>query len=377
MPGESKSGPERNETAEKYDQLRKRLINELGAEYEAGHVGESALMKKVYREIMRSRVFDRLIFELERNEPGRHEEITANFKETVEAIAEIQARLHEKIDYDDLTHLYRRDAFALHYEKTMGEVSDNKEGAAALAFFDLDHFKRINDLCGHDVGDKALKKLAEKINSTIRPTDAAGRLGGDEFMLLLNNIEDPSFIENTFERIYTAIASQAIVEYVKKGKKEFEVIELPVGKEQEYFASHPEQRLHRRLSISMGVRTFKPGEQNFPTLESALQQTDIGATFTKEHGRGGICFIDEIDDVEGKMRGSFHKYTDGSFVTSGEQEIRRDAQRENSEENLTEKIIGALERIMSCVYRKYPKRTPAIDGAASSLAKEIRDACKD
>lgn len=372
----AKGGEEGREIANKNDQLRKELIGELSAKYSAEHGEKSAIMHKVYREIMRSRVFDRLIFELDKTEPIQHKEKIADFKETVEAIAEIQARLHEKIDYDDLTRLYRRDAFALHYEQTVGEIGDNKEGAAALAFFDLDHFKRINDICGHDVGDQALKMMAEKIGTTIRPTDAAGRMGGDEFVLLLNDIKDPSFIKNTFERIYKSINSLAIVESGEGGSPQFQLVEIPIGKEGIYFEKYPEQRLHRRLSISMGVRTFQPGEQVFPTLESALKQIDIAGTYTKENGRGGICFIDQID-VEGKMSGRFHKFSDGTFVVSEEVEIKRDHQRENSKEHLTEKIIGALERIMSCVYKKHNKRPPSIDGAVENLATEISNICKN
>jgi hypothetical protein len=96
----------------------------------------------------------------------------------------------------------------------------------------------------------------------------------------------------------------------------------------------------------------------------------------KQHGRGGICFINKIDST-GKMLGNFHKYENGAFAVSDEIEIKRDAQRENSKEYLTERIVGALERVLSCVYKKHKKRPPEIDNSIDVLATDISTICKN
>jgi diguanylate cyclase (GGDEF)-like protein len=70
-----------------------------------------------------------------------------------------------------------------------------KSSSGALMMVDLDSFKPVNDLYGHDMGDKVLIRFAEILRSAIRSTDLAGRMGGDEFVLFCKNIEDEEVIE--------------------------------------------------------------------------------------------------------------------------------------------------------------------------------------
>jgi diguanylate cyclase (GGDEF)-like protein len=57
-------------------------------------------------------------------------------------------------------------------------------------YVDLDHFKRLNDCCGHDVGDEALVQTAALLRKTVRPADVVARLGGDEFALWLDGSDE-------------------------------------------------------------------------------------------------------------------------------------------------------------------------------------------
>src|SRR6202000_2091477 len=66
-----------------------------------------------------------------------------------------------------------------------------KRGMATL-MIDIDHFKKINDTHGHAAGDEATKRIAEIIGRTIRTTDKAARFGGEEFVVLLREIDQPS-----------------------------------------------------------------------------------------------------------------------------------------------------------------------------------------
>ncbi len=85
---------------------------------------------------------------------------------------------------DDLTALPNRRQFL---EELRGELAKAKRSSVelALVLFDIDDFKRINDRCGHAAGDAALRSLAQVISDRLRGSDAAARLGGEEFALLL------------------------------------------------------------------------------------------------------------------------------------------------------------------------------------------------
>lgn len=85
---------------------------------------------------------------------------------------------------DGLTGLYNRNTFV---ELTRLELdrAQRQGSATSILLLDLDHFKRVNDTWGHPAGDAVLKNVAALVTSTIRSTDLAGRLGGEEFIILL------------------------------------------------------------------------------------------------------------------------------------------------------------------------------------------------
>lgn len=77
----------------------------------------------------------------------------------------------------------------------------------AVLFLDLDRFKVINDSLGHTLGDQFLIAIAGKIRACLRPMDTAARIGGDEFTLLLENINDASDAVRVAERIQAELTS--------------------------------------------------------------------------------------------------------------------------------------------------------------------------
>jgi len=87
---------------------------------------------------------------------------------------------------DDLTSIYNRRGIKQKMYQELARVRrDNTEMSVVLC--DVDLFKKINDRHGHDVGDAALKVIAQQLSETIRVTDAVGRWGGEEFLILLPN----------------------------------------------------------------------------------------------------------------------------------------------------------------------------------------------
>jgi len=85
---------------------------------------------------------------------------------------------------DGLTGLYNRSTFV---ELTRQELAraQRQGSSTTILLLDLDHFKRVNDTWGHPAGDAVLKNVAMTANSTVRATDLVGRLGGEEFIILL------------------------------------------------------------------------------------------------------------------------------------------------------------------------------------------------
>ncbi|WP_223897762.1 bifunctional diguanylate cyclase/phosphodiesterase [Sulfurovum sp. TSL1] len=95
--------------------------------------------------------------------------------------------LKELAYFDTLTGVYNRKAIEEILEKKIIETKKNKH-PFAVAMIDLDHFKKVNDSYGHHVGDQLLKEIAEILQSEIRMADNIGRLGGDEFLIIIDYI---------------------------------------------------------------------------------------------------------------------------------------------------------------------------------------------
>jgi len=99
----------------------------------------------------------------------------------------LRARLAEAeglADRDALTPLFNRRALMRELARTLAAV-ERYGGPASFVYFDLDGLKAINDRFGHAAGDAALKAVAERLVGHVRASDAAGRMGGDEFAVIL------------------------------------------------------------------------------------------------------------------------------------------------------------------------------------------------
>jgi len=99
----------------------------------------------------------------------------------------------EKLDYqahhDALTGLPNRPLFNDRLNKAIDNAKRNNT-KIALLFIDLDHFKEINDSLGHDIGDEILKIVTSRLKTTLRDTDTLSRLGGDEFTIVIEDLDD-------------------------------------------------------------------------------------------------------------------------------------------------------------------------------------------
>lgn len=107
-------------------------------------------------------------------------------------------------NYDQLTGLAKRRLLVNELSRSILRL-DRQDQTNAILFIDLDGFKAINDQYGHNAGDILLKEAANRIQNFIRKTDLAARFGGDEFVILLENIQNESFAAQVADKIIESI----------------------------------------------------------------------------------------------------------------------------------------------------------------------------
>jgi len=119
--------------------------------------------------------------------------------------------LQDAADTDVLTELANRTALI---RALQGYVvhSQQSDSGFAVCFMDLDRFKPINDSYGHDLGDKVLKTVAQRIKSMTRQGDFVARLGGDEFVLLVGNIDNALDLGPVFSRLMRTICEPIVID---------------------------------------------------------------------------------------------------------------------------------------------------------------------
>lgn len=115
-----------------------------------------------------------------------------------------QFELEKLAFYDPLTHLPNRRFFRDHLDLSMARAQ--KEGKKiAIYMTDLDEFKKVNDSLGHDVGDELLVDIAQRLQAALYDGDVVSRMGGDEFLVLVDNVEDPMRLDHASQRMLEAL----------------------------------------------------------------------------------------------------------------------------------------------------------------------------
>lgn len=160
--------------------------------------------------------------------------------------------IKERSLYDPLTKAYNRDGLAQIYKKL---VASKQSQPFSILLFDIDNFKGINDRLGHNVGDECLKRLAYLVRISKRDQDHLIRLGGDEFLVVLPNLNTADALK-VGERFVTAIRTNT----------------------------------QPQFTVSMGVSTYP---SNGLTLEAIIEAADKGLYVAKERGKNQIAYAPE------------------------------------------------------------------------------------
>jgi diguanylate cyclase (GGDEF)-like protein/PAS domain S-box-containing protein len=159
--------------------------------------------------------------------------------------------------HDALTGLPNRTLLFEYSRHVFASTRRNQHNAAVL-FVDLDRFKPINDLHGHEVGDAVLKEVAQRLTASTRQEDIAFRLGGDEFLLILPDIADGAYAGTVANHLVQVICQP------------YHVDELELS-----------------LSASIGISVYPRDSDDIDTL---INQADIAMYHAKHSGRGCYQF---------------------------------------------------------------------------------------
>jgi diguanylate cyclase len=179
---------------------------------------------------------------------------------TIRDISETKAHLHElerRGNEDALTGLPNRHWIQMYLPQAISQAKENK-AALALLFIDIDGFKTVNDTLGHTAGDNLLKAIAARLKNSVRPQDRVVRLGGDEYVVVVEGVATDGEVRKVAERVLGAFSERF----------------------------HLSNEMHT-IGASIGVSIY-PRDGN--DAETLLKNADIAMYAVKTSGKGNYRF---------------------------------------------------------------------------------------
>ena len=179
----------------------------------------------------------------------------------VTGLVERQAAAHDLAERDALTGLPNRRSLL----PEVGRALAKRRRDCAVLMIDLDRFKAVNDTLGHGVGDALLRKVADRLRSSIRDTDHMARLGGDEFAILQLDCEQPDGAQTLARRLVEVVGRAYLID------------------------DHMVD-----IGCSVGVALVPEGEA--VDADTLLKQADMALNRAKQSGRGRYTFFQQAMD---------------------------------------------------------------------------------
>ncbi len=168
-----------------------------------------------------------------------------------------EEEIYRQAHFDLLTGIANRSFFM---EKlSLAVNSSNENESTALLFMDLDLFKEINDVHGHDFGDELLIKASNRLRSLTKGTDIVARISGDGFAILLNNVVNDEIIDNIITRIFSGFSESFIIHNVSI-----------------------------RCTLSMGVIFFRGDSDDASSL---IKKAEHAMFHAKDNGRNSFSYF--------------------------------------------------------------------------------------
>jgi diguanylate cyclase (GGDEF)-like protein len=197
---------------------------------------------------------------------------TTNLSSEVDVYRQAEVRAKHLAITDPLTNLFNRRAIK---EKTaeLSTRASRRGKSAAFLMLDLDGFKKINDLYGHDSGDQLLREVADRMRDTVPPSSVLARLGGDEFGICM--VFEPEFPETV------ARVAEDLIEALARP--------VTIGD------------IDHSITASIGIA--RP-EMDCDSIDMLIRRADIALYAAKKNGRNGFCWFENGMEVELRTRNS-------------------------------------------------------------------------
>jgi diguanylate cyclase (GGDEF)-like protein len=177
--------------------------------------------------------------------------------------------------YDPLTHLPNRRLMGDRLGSALTRA-ERRQRHGALMLLDLDNFKTLNDTIGHDAGDQLLIEVARRLEASVRQGDTVARMGGDEFVVILEDLD---------HSLSAAMQAEAV------GRKILAAVSLPYNilRAENKDAGGKETTIRHDCSASIGIALFADLND---TPDELMRRADTAMYQAKADGRNTMCFFD-------------------------------------------------------------------------------------
>jgi diguanylate cyclase (GGDEF)-like protein/PAS domain S-box-containing protein len=172
----------------------------------------------------------------------------------------LEEQLEHRAFYDSLTDLANRQLYLDRLKQALGGTRRRPKRKVGVLFMDLDNFKIVNDSLGHEVGDRIIRAVAERLKECLRPEDTLARFGGDEFTVLIEDLGEPADAMRVAERLMVALREP----FVFAGQELFvrPSIGIALGtsrtKSPEELLRDADTAMYRAKAEGLGYRVFEP-----------------------------------------------------------------------------------------------------------------------